>query len=177
MMDTVNAVRQAQDMALAWAEVQKAIWERWMRGLDGAARPAHAEQWERASGEIIDAWEQTVNLALKAQLDWTALWMHELSEEKGASKEISDWSRQTYELMKAWHDAQREMWSFWFGSLRSFGPVEYTNGFVDVAKTWNEAVRKSLDASTEWVESWSARNGAQPKSNGAPEPQPQPAPT
>jgi hypothetical protein len=181
MGDTVNAVRQTQDMALAWAEVQKAMWERWIRGLESNLRPQYAEAWERASGEIIDAWESTVKLALKAQLDWTGLWTLRLSDEKGAPKEVVDWSHQTYELMKAWNDAQLEMWTTWFARLRSFGPLEYTNAFVDVSKSWHEAVRESLDASMEWAQTWPTPAAAEPRGNGAdaaasagraPEPQP-----
>jgi hypothetical protein len=175
MGDTVNAVRQAQDIALAWAEVQKTMWERWMRGLESQMRPSYAEGWERASGEIIDAWENTVKLALKAQLDWTALWTRQLGDNNGAPKEVTDWSNQTYELMKAWHDAQVEMWNVWFENLRSFGPVEYTNAFVDVSKSWYDAMRKSLDASTEWTQTWPAQAAAEPPArggNGATEPQP-----
>lgn len=182
MGETVNAMRQTQDMALAWAEVQKTMWERWMRGLESNLNSSYAEAWERASSEIIDAWENTVKLALKAQLDWTGLWTVRLGEDKRAPKEVVEWSRQTYDLMKAWNDAQVEMWNVWFANLRSFGPLEHTNAFVDVSKSWNDAVRKSLDASTEWARTWPAQAaGAEPKGNGAdgaasarraPEPQP-----
>lgn len=141
-------------------------------------RPSSAEGWERASGEIIDAWENTVKLALKAQLDWTALWTQQLGDDNGAPKEVADWSHQMYELMKAWHDAQLEMWNIWFANLRSFGPLEYTNAFVDVSKSWHDAMRKSLDASTEWAQKWPAQAAAEPpqRGNGAPEPQPAAAP-
>lgn len=156
MGDTVNATQQAQDMALAWAEVQKAMWERWMRGVAPGVRPSYADAWERVSAEVIDAWERSVKLALQAQLEWTGMWTLRLGEDKRSPKEVVDWSRQTYELMKAWTDAQLEMWSAWFASLRKFGPFEYTNAFVDVSKSWNDAVRTSLDASAEWMRTWTA---------------------
>ena len=155
-------------MALAWAEVQKVMWERWMRGVESRIGPPQAEAWERASREIIDAWGSSVKLALHAQLDWTGFWAVRLREDKTSPKEVVEWSRQTYELMKAWNDAQLEMWDGWFTSLRNFGPLEYTSAFVDVSKSWREAVRKSFDASGEWLRAWSEQvQRVGPSGNGA----------
>jgi hypothetical protein len=156
--DTVNATRQTEDMAMAWAEVQKKMWEHWMKGLESNLRPQYAESWERASGNIIDAWENSVKLALQAQSDWTGLWARRLSDDERSPKEVVEWARQMYEMMKAWNNAQLEMWDSWFASLRKFGPVEYTNAFVDVSKSWRDAARKSLDAEAEWMRAWSEQS-------------------
>lgn len=169
-VDTVNATRQTEDMAMAWAEVQKKMWEHWMKGLDSNLRPQSAESWERASGNIIDAWENSVKLALQAQSDWTGLWARRLSDDERSPKEVVEWARQMYEMMKAWNSAQLEMWDSWFGSLRKFGPVEYTSAFVDVSKSWRDAARKSLDAEAEWMRAWSEQSqrvaAATPNGNG-----------
>jgi hypothetical protein len=155
-------------MALAWAEVQKTMWEHWMRGVESRIRPPQADAWERASKEIIDAWENSVKLALHAQLDWTGFWTLRLRDDKTSPKEVVEWSRQTHELMQAWTDAQLEMWDAWFKSLRSFGPLEYTSAFVDASKSWQEAVRKSVDASGEWLHAWSEQGQrVGPSGNGA----------
>jgi hypothetical protein len=155
-------------MALAWAEVQKTMWEHWMRGVESRIRPPQADAWERASKEVIDAWENSVKLALHAQLDWTRFWTLRLRDDKTSPKEVVEWSRQTHELMMAWTDAQLEMWDAWFKSLRSFGPLEYTSAFVDASKSWQEAVRKSVDASGEWLHAWSEQGQrVGPSGNGA----------
>jgi hypothetical protein len=155
-------------MTLAWAEVQKVMWEHWMRGVESRVGLPQAEAWERASREIIDAWENSVKLALQAQLDWTGFWTLRLRDDKTSPREVIEWSGQTYELMKAWTDAQVEMWNGWFTSLRNFGPLEYTGAFVDVSKTWQEAVRKSVDASGAWFHVWSEQaRRVEPSGNGA----------
>lgn len=155
-------------MALAWAEVQKVMWEHWMRGVESRIAPPQAEAWERASREIIDAWENSVRLALHAQLDWTGFLARRLSDDKSSPKEVVEWSRQAYDLMKAWSDAQLEMWDAWFTSVRKFGPVEYTSAFVDVSKSWQQAVRKSVDTSGEWLNAWSEQvRRVGPSGNGA----------
>lgn len=138
-----------------------------MRGVESRIQPPQAEAWERASREMIDAWQNSVKLALHAQLDWTGFWTLRLSDEKTSPKEVVEWSRQTYELMKAWNDAQLEMWDGWFTSVRTFGPLEYTSAFVDVSKSWREAMRKSFDASGESMRAWSeqAERGG-PSGNG-----------
>jgi hypothetical protein len=165
---TVKATRQTQDMALAWAEVQKIMWEHWMRGVESRIQPPQPEAWDRASREIIDAWESSVKLALRAQLDWTGFWTLRLSDDKRSPKEVVEWSRQTYELMKAWNDTQLEMWGGWFTGLRKFGPLEYTSAFVDVSSSWREAVRKSFDASGEWLRARSEQaQRVGPSGNGA----------
>lgn len=156
--ETVNATRQTEDMAMAWAEVQKKMWEHWMKGIESNLRPQYAESWERASGNIIDAWENSVKLALQAQSDWTGLWARRLSDDERSPKEVVEWARQMYEMMKSWNSAQLEMWDAWFASLRKFGPVEYTSAFVDVSKSWREAARKSLDAEAEWMRAWSEQS-------------------
>jgi hypothetical protein len=61
--------------------------------------------------------------------------------------------------MKAWTDAQLEMWNAWFANLRKFGPLEYTNAFVEVSKSWQDAVRTSLDASGDWMRTWETKAG------------------
>jgi hypothetical protein len=76
-------------MALAWAEVQKTMWEHWMRGVESRIRPPQADAWERASKEIIDAWENSVKLALHAQLDLTGFWTLRLRDDKTTPKPTS----------------------------------------------------------------------------------------
>lgn len=155
-------------MALEWAEVHKTMWVHRMRGVEPNARASYAEAWERASGEIIDAWENSVKLALQAQLDWTGLWMLRLRDEKGSPKEVVEWADQSYELLKAWTDAQLEMWNVWFASLRRFGPLEHADGFVETYKIWHNAVCESLDASAEWMRTWSEhRQRVDASGNGA----------
>ncbi len=167
----MNATRQTEDMAMAWAEVQKKMWEQWMKGLDSGIRMQQAEAWERASQNIIDAWENSVKLSLQAQVDWTGLWARRLGDDERAPKEVIEWARQMYEMMKAWNNAQIEMWESWFSSLRKFGPVEYASAFVDVSNSWREAARKSLDAEAEWMRTWSQQSqrvaaGAASNGNG-----------
>ncbi len=147
--------RQAEDMTLAWAKVQEKMWEQWMKGLESSrVQPQYAEVWERASNKIIDSWANTVKLALHAQLDYTRLWVHRLSEQERAPNEVVEYAQQTYEIMQAWIEAQLEMWDCWFSGMRKLGPVETTTAFIDVMKSWQEAVRKSLEAEAAWMHRW-----------------------
>jgi hypothetical protein len=153
---SMNATRQTEDMALAWAEVQKKMWEQWMKGLESSVRPPqYSGAWERAASDVIDAWSASVKLALQAQLDGTTFWVRSLTADERLPKEVIEWAHQMLELMKAWNNAQREMWDAWFIGLRKFGPIEYTNAFIDVYTTWREAVRKSFDAEAAWMREWS----------------------
>ena len=159
----MNAIRESQDMAMALAEAQKAVWERWVRTVECSVYPETADAWERASSKIIDAWVTTVKLALEAELTWVRLWMRSLSDDEGAApKEVIEWSHLTCEMMEAWIVARQEMWDAWFAALRRVGPHEqHTTAFVEVSKTWREAACKALDASEEWMRVESAERDAE----------------
>jgi hypothetical protein len=120
-------------MATAWTEVQTKLWERWTREVESSVDPQNAETWERSSSKIIDAWANSVKLALRAQLGWVALWVRTFGEDEAAPKEVIERSHLMYEMMEAWTEAQLELWDGWFASLRKVGASASTGAFADVS--------------------------------------------
>lgn len=118
----MNTTRQTQDLAMTQAEVHMKVSERWMRAAEPNVPAQSVEARERASSKIIDAWENSVKVALRAQLNWVRLWMRTFGEDEEAPKEVVEWSRLTYEMMEAWTEAQLELWDAWFARLRKAGP-------------------------------------------------------
>jgi hypothetical protein len=145
----VNEARQTQDAALAWADVQQKMWEYSIRGVEAVVRPQYLEAWQRSANTMIDAWANSVKLGLQAQRDLAGFWTRRVSDNERAPKEVVEWAHQSYDVAKAWNQAQQDLWDVWFVGMRNLGPMTYTGAILEVSKAWQDAARKTLDAQAE----------------------------
>jgi hypothetical protein len=66
-----------------------------------------------------------------------------------------DWSKQTEETLKAWMGTQKKMWDTWLETLQKGAPqFQTTELWHKTVETWEETVKKSLDAQSDWMRIW-----------------------
>ncbi|MGH2703754.1 MAG: hypothetical protein ACRDJ4_01260 [Actinomycetota bacterium] len=69
-----------------------------------------------------------------------------------------DTTKQAGGLFKTWTDTQVKVWDSWVQALRGSAGFNATEGWEHVQKTtletWEDAVRKALDAQSEWARVW-----------------------
>jgi hypothetical protein len=66
-----------------------------------------------------------------------------------------DWTKQTEETLKAWMGTQKQMWDSWVETVQKGAPqFQPTDLWQKTVQAWEEAVKKSLEAQSEWIRMW-----------------------
>jgi hypothetical protein len=66
-----------------------------------------------------------------------------------------DWTKQTEDTLKTWMGAQKKMWDSWLDTLQKSAPQFQTHEvWQKTVETWEETVKKSLEAESEWMRMW-----------------------
>ena len=72
---------------------------------------------------------------------------------------MSDWTKQTEQLVNTWSDTQKTMWDNWLGAMQSMSGGANLDAFEaerkKVVDTWEASVKKGLEAQAEWAKMWS----------------------
>ena len=67
---------------------------------------------------------------------------------------MTDWSKQTEEIMKTWTKAQQDLWDTWKRSMPGVGAAPASDAWDKSLGFWKEAVDRSLSAQLEWAKLW-----------------------
>ena len=71
---------------------------------------------------------------------------------------MSDWTKQTEELVTTWSNTQKQMWDNWLGAMESMSGDANLQTFETerkkVVDTWEASVKKGLEAQAEWAKLW-----------------------
>lgn len=74
-----------------------------------------------------------------------------------------DWTKQTEDVLSAWTDAQKKIWSGWLETAeRNSAQAQVADTWRQAVDTWEGIVKKSLDAQLEWSQRASESVGALP---------------
>ena len=74
-----------------------------------------------------------------------------------------DWAKQTEDVLTAWTEAQKKIWSGWVETAeRNSGQAQMADTWRQAVDTWEGIVKKSLDAQLEWSQRASDSVGALP---------------
>jgi hypothetical protein len=65
-----------------------------------------------------------------------------------------DWTKQIEDMTKTWVDAQKKMWDNWLGSMQQVDKTQTAELWAKTVSTWEEAVKNTLNAQTEWTRVW-----------------------
>jgi len=66
-----------------------------------------------------------------------------------------DWTKQTEETFKAWMGTQKQMWDSWLEAIQKGAPqLQPTDLWQKTVQAWEEAVKKLLEAQSDWVRMW-----------------------
>jgi predicted flap endonuclease-1-like 5' DNA nuclease len=107
------------DIFKTLAETQKRLWEGLSTVLPSLPLPEGIEGWREAYLKNLDAWEGTVQKALRAESAWLEQWARQIASEQGIPEPIVGWTRQVEEVVQSWVQTQRKLWDDCFELLRS----------------------------------------------------------
>lgn len=66
-----------------------------------------------------------------------------------------DWAKHNAEMMKAWTEAQKQMWDNWLEAMQSAtGQNQATEMWQTTVSTWEQTVNSTLDAQAGWIDLW-----------------------
>jgi hypothetical protein len=158
-----------------WISQTQAIVEQWLR--------AQREWWEAMTGRppdepaagdfprlAVDAWRRSAHAIVDAQAE---LLLAALRTERRGDAEA---------LVRAWTDAQREMWQGWLavagrgeraGEQAAGDVAEAGRHMVDAMR---EAAEQLVRSQAQWAQAWTrAQQGGKPPEPPPPPPEPPPA--
>lgn len=148
---------QMEQMLGAWTQAQRRLWDNWLEAVkDFNGLPGHAESGGRSTYQSsLDAWEQSVQRALKAQQEWTRGWTERLLGEQEAPEAAAQWVQQVQNTMRGWTQAQSQLWNAWFDSIKGMDPEEVSAKWEtegqEIIRAWQEATQRAQEALDEWV--------------------------
>lgn len=71
---------------------------------------------------------------------------------------MSDWSKQTTELVNTWSETQKKLWDSWRSTVEAMTGQEAVKGFESerqkAVEAWEASIRKGLAAQSEWAKLW-----------------------
>lgn len=67
---------------------------------------------------------------------------------------MTDWTKQTEEMFKAWSDAQKKLMENWAESMKGIGVPQGTEFWEKTLAAWEETLEKSTKTQIEWTEKW-----------------------
>ena len=146
--------KQMEEMVQNWTSMQQQMWDSWLQAVKGMGGPGGAGQGlETAQEEYkknLEAWEQAVRDALEAQSQWSRHWTEALDKDGQTPEAVTQWVKQVQEMMKAWTEAQGQLWNAWFDSARSIDPANMGANWDEegrrVLQAWQEATQRAQDA-------------------------------
>lgn len=112
---------------------------------------------ENQRKDMWELWETALHKTLKAQSEWLQTWQT-LSARNLNSEERSgtnmEWTKQTELIFKSWTEIQQKMWDDWFKATQGFGKTQATEVWRKTVETWEESLKKTLNAQMEWSRMW-----------------------
>jgi hypothetical protein len=74
---------------------------------------------------------------------------------------MSDWTKQTEELMKTWGKAQQQFWDAWKAAMPKVGTAQATQTWGTMVTFWRQAIEQTARAQVEWANMWAESIRAQ----------------
>lgn len=157
--------KQAEDMLKTWTNSQQAMWDSWLKTMQGfGTSSSTADTWEKS----IETWKESVKRALDAQTAWTQFWADSIASSPGATKQSTDWSKQLLDMTKRWTETQSQLWDSWFETIKKTDPSNMsqnwnTEEMQKIVQTWQEAAQRAMEAQMEWTRMWASMRAQQPE--------------
>lgn len=67
---------------------------------------------------------------------------------------MTDWTKQTEEMFKAWSETQKKLMENWAESMKGVGGSRGAEFWEKTLATWEETLEKSTKTQAEWTEKW-----------------------
>jgi hypothetical protein len=149
-METMEWAKQTEEMFKTWTDNQKKLWNEWLKTIPTFGKPPSSEVWEKT----VDAWNQTVQGLLDAQIQGIRQWTEHFTTAKGTPQETAEWVRQGHEAITRVMETQKALWESWFTVVKRFDAANIANWTRDAQKliqSWQETIQRALDAQAEWA--------------------------
>jgi polyhydroxyalkanoate synthesis regulator protein len=67
---------------------------------------------------------------------------------------MTDWTKQTEEMFKAWSEAQKKITESWAENVKGLGGAQSGELWEKALATWEETLEKSTKTQAEWTQKW-----------------------
>jgi hypothetical protein len=67
---------------------------------------------------------------------------------------LMDWTKQAEDMLKSWTNSQQAMWDGWLKTLQGVGSDQAAQTWESSINTWQDSVKKALDAQNTWTQFW-----------------------
>jgi hypothetical protein len=67
---------------------------------------------------------------------------------------MTDWTKQTEEMFKAWTDSQKKLMENWAETIKSMGAPQSAEVWEKTLTAWEETLVKSAKTQAEWTDKW-----------------------
>lgn len=145
---------QSQEVLKGWTDVQMKTWETWLKAVQEYDKSEPRQIWETT----VDAWHESMNGTLNAQLESSRIWAKGIASIEGAPDETGEWAKQVQEMTKNWTEMQKKMWDNWFEAVKKADPSKLGTGWdaegSNMLKSWQDMAQKALETQTEWMKNW-----------------------
>lgn len=150
----MNWKLQTDEMVGTWTDMQKKMWNSWLDAVKGFGQNQASDTWKADYKKNLEAWEGSVNQALESQMDWIKKWSEKVNYDQNIPESVTTWASQVQEMMKGWTEAQSQLWSAWFDSVKSLDPsnikANWDGEGQQVLLAWKEAAQRAQEALGEW---------------------------
>jgi hypothetical protein len=151
--------KQTEEMFNAWSEVQKKIWESYLKSVEEIGKSPSQKLWE----QTVSVGEQAINNTLTAQSKLLQMWQEYLATLEDVPSQIVESTKQFQEMAGQWEGTQKQLWSNWFDMLKQFdfpkASESWSTGPSNPFQIWQESTQKVFEAQTEWLKAWTKAMG------------------
>ncbi len=154
----MDARNQGEQLMKSWAETQQTLLTNWLNAVQGVGTSPGTALW----GQLISAWQSSVQQTLEAQRKWIHTWtgsIESLAGKTTSSGELSEQVRQGQELLLRWTEAQQQFWQLWFDAAKNLTSVQQSSEagaqtVQNLMQAWQENIRKLMELQADWVRRW-----------------------
>jgi hypothetical protein len=152
--------KQGQELMQSWTKAQRQFWDTWKAAMPKAGTVPDAQTW----GKMADLGKEAVEQAMYTQVEWANLWADSIRAQESIPKELKAWTDQTVSTMKTWNESQVKLWESILDATQQYTPEQVMQrmdaGTQLAFQTWQDAVRKAVEAQTELARRWTSEAGS-----------------
>jgi len=147
-METMEWVKQSEEMLKTWTDAQKKVWDDCMEALQGFGKSPSTKVWEKT----VDTWNQTIQKSLDAQVEGARHWVKNFTTAKSTPQETAEWAKQGQEMIMRLMETQKQLWETWFEFVKKLDVSNMMNWTRDGQKfiqSWKETIQEAFEAQAE----------------------------
>ncbi len=138
--------KQMEEAMSTWTETQRRLWDQWFEAMRGGGAGSGAWEEARATQQRqVEAWQEAVREALERQQQW-------IGGLSGGAADPTGWATQMQQMMRAWTEAQSELWRNWLERTEKMQPavrdMPWYRNAQQVLDAWEQAAKQATSATS-----------------------------